>query len=304
VDIKATVNKPHTSIQYTTVLFDGVIDKQRLTNAYNKLVETHDILRSVFVETESIFYQVVLSNLEVPLLTHKVEGTLEQGVEDLCTQDADAEFCLGAPFLQAWLVEASDSRTGLVVRLSHAQYDGVSLPRLLRDLETLYSGDKVDHFVSFPAYVAAIHDEAAVKKAQAYWRNLLTDSSLSTLEGTSNDMSDRGLFLSKEVQTADRPSEITTSNLLTAAWALFLSRQLKTLDVTFGAVTSGRNVDLQNVEDVVGPCYNIMPVRVQLQSHWTAMDLLRHVQTQMAESSAHDFLGFSDIARQFASWGL
>jgi amino acid adenylation domain-containing protein len=303
VDIKATVNKPHTSIQYTTVLFDGVIDKQRLTNAYNKLVETHDILRSVFVETESIFYQVVLSNLEVPLLTHKVEGTLEQGVEDLCTQDADAEFCLGAPFLQAWLVEASDSRTGLVVRLSHAQYDGVSLPRLLRDLETLYSGDKVDHFVSFPAYVAAIHDEAAVKKAQAYWRNLLTDSSLSTLEGTSNDMSDRGLFLSKEVQTADRPSEITTSNLLTAAWALFLSRQLKTLDVTFGAVTSGRNVDLQNVEDVVGPCYNIMPVRVQLQSHWTAMDLLRHVQTQMAESSAHDFLGFSDIARQFASWG-
>jgi aryl carrier-like protein len=302
VDIKATVNKPHTSIQYTTVLFDGAIDKQRLTNAYNKLLATHDILRSVFVETESASYQVVLSNLEVPLLTHQVEATLEQGVEALCTEDADADFRLGAPFLQAWLVEASDSRTGLVVRLSHAQYDGVSLPRLLRDLETLYSGDKVDEFVSFPAYVAAIRDQAAVKKAQAYWRSLLTDSSLSTLEGTSKDLSDRGLFLSKEVQTSDRPSEITTSNLLTAAWALFLSRQLRTLDVTFGAVTSGRNIDLQNVEEVVGPCYNIMPVRVKLQSHWTAMDLLRHVQTQMAESSAHDFLGFSDIARESASW--
>jgi hypothetical protein len=166
----------------------------------------------------------------------------------------------------------------------------------------LYSGDKVDDFVSFPAYVAAIRDEAAVKNAQAYWRNLLTDSSLSTLEGTSKDLSDRGLFLSKEVQTGDRPSEITTSNLLTAAWALFLARQLKTLDVTFGAVTSGRNVDLQNVEEVVGPCYNIMPVRVQMQPQWTAMDLLRHVQSQMAESSAHDFLGFSDVARECASW--
>jgi len=302
VDIKATINKPHTSVQYTTVLFDGSIDKQRLSNAYNKLVETHDILRCVFVETESAFYQVVLSNLEVPLLTHKIETTLGHGVEDLCTKDADAEFCLGIPFLQAWLVEASDNRTGLVVRLSHAQYDGVSLPRLLRDLETLYSEDKVDDFVAFPAYVAAIRDEAAVKNAQAYWRNLLTDSSLTTLEGISKNLSDRGLFLSKEVQTVDRPSEITTSNLLTAAWALFLSRQLKTLDVTFGAVTSGRNVDLQNIEEVVGPCYNIMPVRVQMQPQWTAMDLLHHVQSQMAESSAHDFLGFGDVASDCASW--
>jgi aryl carrier-like protein len=302
VDIKATINKPHTSIQYTTVLFDGAIEKQRLTNAYSKLVETHDILRSVFVEVDSAFYQVLLSNLVVPLSTHKVEVPLEQGVEVLCTEDADAEFSLGAPFLQAWLVEASDSRTGLVVRLSHAQYDGVSLPRLLRDLETLYSGDKVDDFVSFPAYVAATRDEATVTKAQAYWRSLLVDSSLSTLEGTSKDLSDRGLFLSKEVQTANRPSEITTSNLLTAAWALLLSRHLKTLDVTFGAVTSGRTIDLQNVEEVVGPCYNIMPVRVQFQPHWTAIDLLRHVQSQMAESSAHDFLGFSDIARECASW--
>ena len=302
VDIKATINKPHTSIQYTTVLFDGAIDKQRLTNAYNKLVKTHDILRSIFVEAESAFYQVVLNNLEVPVSTHKVEATLEQGVEDLCTEDAEAECCLGTPFLRTWLVEGSDSRTGLVVRLSHAQYDGVSLPRLLRDLETLYSGAKVDDFVSFPAYVAAIRNETTVKKAQTYWRRLLTDSSLSTLEGTSKDVSDRGLFLSKEVHGGDRPSDITTSNLLTAAWALFLARQLKTLDVTFGAVTSGRNVDLQNVEEAVGPCYNIMPVRIQMQPQWTAMDLLRHVQTQMAESSAHDFLGFSDIARDCASW--
>ena len=63
-----------------------------------------------------------------------------------------------------------------------------------------------------------------------------------------------------------------------------------------------RSVDLQNIEEVVGPCYNIMPVRVQMQPQWTAMDLLRHVQNQMAQSSAHDFLGFSEVARECASW--
>jgi amino acid adenylation domain-containing protein len=296
VDIIATVNKPRTSIQYTTVVFDGVVDKKRLIESFNKLVQTHGILRTIFVQAESTFYQVILSDLHAPVATHEVGGTLEQGISILCAQDVDAEYHLGAPFLKAWLVEDSENRTGFVVRLSHAQYDGVSLPRLLRDLETLYSGGQVQEFRSFPAYVAAICSGPAVDEAHAYWRTLLTGSSPSILQGTSKNISDSGLFLSKELQATTRPTEITTSNLLTAAWALLLSRHLKTLDVTFGAVTSGRNLDLADVEEVVGPCYNIMPVRVQLQTHWTALDLLRHVQAQMAESSAHDFVGFSKIA--------
>lgn len=302
VDIKATVSKPHTSIQYTTILFNGQIDTQRLIKSYKKLVETHDILRTVFVQGGSAFYQVVLKDLDASVSNHKAETPLEQAVSDLCSADADGDFELGTPFLNAWLVEGSEGQFGLVVRLSHAQYDGVSLPRLLRDLETLYSGGKVQDFVSFPTYVAAIHDSATTEKAQTYWRNLLKSSSLSTLAGTSKDTSDRGLFLSKEVRSDNRPSEITTSNLLTAAWAVLLARQLKTLDVTFGAVTSGRNVDVANIEEAVGPCYNIMPVRIQIQSHWTAIELLTHVQAQMAESSAHDFLGFSQIATKCAPW--
>jgi amino acid adenylation domain-containing protein len=302
LDINATINKPHTSIQYTTILFDGAIDSQRLVKSFKKLVETHDILRSVFVQAKSTFYQVVLKDLEAPVATHNVKSALGKGVSDLCNDDADMDHNLGAPFLKAWLVEGSDGHTGLVVRLSHAQYDGVALPRLLHDLETLYAGSEIQDFVSFPAYVAAIREESTVNKALAYWRNLLTGSSLSRLEGSSKDSSDRGLFLSKEIQGSDRPSEITTSNLLTAAWAVLLARQLKTQDVTFGAVTSGRNIDLSNVEEVVGPCYNIMPVRVQMQAQWTSMDLLRHVQAQMAESTAHDFVGFSKIATDCASW--
>jgi aryl carrier-like protein len=297
LDIKATISKPRTSVQYTMMLFEGGVDKQRLIEAFGKLVETHDILRTVFVQHESEYYQVVLKNLEAPISVESVDTTLEQGINDLCLADADSDYSLGSPFLKASLVESKDGRTGLVVRLSHAQYDGVSLPRLLRDLETLYTGAQPADFIPFPAYVAAIQNESNVKKAQKYWSTLLQGSSLSILGGTSKSVHDRGLFLSKQVSAPNRPSEITTSNLLTAAWALLLARSLHTRDVTFGAVSSGRNVDLANVEEVVGPCYNIIPVRVQLQTTWSALDLLRNVQAQMAESTAYDHLGFSTIAK-------
>ena len=302
LDIKATIRKPRTSVQYTMMFFDGGVDRQRLIDAYEKLVNTHDMLRTVFVQHGSEYYQVVLKNLDAPVSFEKVDGALEEGINDLCLADADSEYSLGSPFLKASLVESIDGRTGLVVRLSHAQYDGVSLPRLLRDLETLYSGAQIADFVSFPAYVAAVRSESNVKNAQTYWSTLLNGSSLSVLNGTSKDVVDRGLFLSKEVKAANRPSEITTSNLLTAAWALFLARELQSRDVTFGAVSSGRNVDLADVEEVVGPCYNIIPVRVQLETTWTTLDLLRNVQAQMAESTAYDYLGFSQIARECASW--
>ena len=304
LDIKATISKPRTSVQYTMMLFDGGVDRQRLIEAYGKLVKTHDMLRTVFVQHESQYYQVVLKDLEAPIALESVGTTLEEGINDLCLADADSDYSLGSPFLKASLVDSKDGRTGFVVRLSHAQYDGVSLPRLLRDLETLYTGAQPADFMPFPAYVAAIQNETNVMKAQKYWSTLLQGSSLSVLEGTSKSVLDRGLFLTKEVNAANRPSEITTSNLLTAAWALLLARSLKTLDVTFGAVSSGRNVDLANIEEVVGPCYNIIPVRVQLQSTWTTLDLLHYVQAQMAESTAYDYLGFSQIARDCGlSWG-
>jgi amino acid adenylation domain-containing protein len=304
LDIKATIRKPRTSVQYTMMMFEGGVDRQRLIEAYGKLVKTHDMLRTVFVQHESEYYQVVLEDLEAPIALESVDATLGQGINELCLADADSDYSLGSPFLKASLVESKDGRTGLVVRLSHAQYDGVSLPRLLRDLETLYTGAQLADFVPFPAYVAAIQNESNVQKAQKYWSTLLNGSSLSVLEGTSKSVLDRGLFLSKEVAVPNRPSEITTSNLLTAAWALFLARSVHTLDVTFGAVSSGRNIDLANVEEVVGPCYNIIPVRVKLDPGCSYLSLLRSVQAQMAESTAYDTFGFGAIARSCGvSWG-
>lgn len=302
LDVRATIRKPRTSVQYTMMCFENDIDRERLIKSYDSLVELHNILRTVFVQHESSYFQVVLTKLQGTLSHYKAEEPLEQAINMLCNDDAESELTLGEPFLKAFMVEDNEGRIGLVVRLSHAQYDGVSLPRLLEDFEHLYAGSKIAAFVPFSAYVAATRHRSAIEAAQSYWRRLLQGSDLTRLGGTSKEVTDRGLFLSTQVIVSDRPNEITTSNLLTAAWALLLARQTRTSDVTFGAVSSGRNIDLENVEGVIGPCYNIIPVRVQLQDQWTSMDLLRSVQAQMAESAAYDFLGFSQIAANCSAW--
>ncbi|EAL86624.1 nonribosomal peptide synthase SidD [Aspergillus fumigatus Af293] len=300
MDIRATIQPPRTSIQYTMLYFDNSVDRERLFRSCSDLVKTHEILRTVFISHESSFLQVVLNELEIPVRAHKTDKQLDQYVASLFREDIESNFQLGCPFLRLFYVEGNNGESCLVIGLSHAQYDGVSLPRLLQDLDALYTGTQLATFSPFSLYMAQTSEEAIQNKAAAYWRNLLSSSSLSTLDGPSSDPTDKAIFHTRPVNIHPL-KEITTANLLTAAWAMVLARRLQTPDVTFGSVTSGRTLDIPNAENFMGPCYQLTPVRVPFHPDWTASDLLNFVQTQSAESAAHDFLGFEKIAK-LAGW--
>jgi amino acid adenylation domain-containing protein len=302
VDIRGTFQAPRTAVQYTMLYFNSGIYRKQLLRACADLVKAHDILRTVFIENDSTFYQVVLSDLEIPVAMHMANKDLEQYVTEICAEQTKSDFHFGSPSFKMHYVEGSDGRECLVLGLSHAQYDGISLPRLLQDLETLYTGGKLADFEPFSSYVAWTIGESVKAKAVTYWRNLLDGSSLSVLPGTTTQLGDKGTFQTKAVENFQPVAEITTANILTAAWALLLARRLQKPDVTFGSVTSGRMIDLANVENIQGPCYQLTPVRVPFQSQWTAIDLLNFVQKQSAQSAAYDFLGFRTISGECAQW--
>ncbi|KAG8165144.1 hypothetical protein KVR01_005419 [Diaporthe batatas] len=303
LDIRGTVQAPRTSVQYTMLHFEQAIDQWRLADACKDLVKTHDILRTVFIEHESTYFQIILDEINIALTTQSADDGIDEAVNKVCTEDIETDFALGSSFFKLFHVEGNDGNHCLVIRLSHALYDGMSLPRLLEDLETLYSSRKVGDFEPFPSYIARSFEQSLQTKALSYWRDLLQDSSLTVLEGQTTEPADRGVF--KEdlaIENFRVLAEITTANLLTAAWALLLARRTGTSDVTFGGVTSGRGIDMAGVENVVGPCYQMTPIRVPFEPTWTAADLLRFVQRQSGESAAHDFVGFAKISRECTRW--
>ncbi|KAE8154162.1 Nonribosomal peptide synthetase 4 [Aspergillus avenaceus] len=302
LDIRGTIQSPRTSMQYTMLYHGHGIDGEKLLRACNDLVRTHEILRTVFIEHKSSFLQVVLDDIHSFSTAHRADQDLEPYVHSICKEHIESTLRLGSPFFRAFHVESTDGQGCLVIGLSHAQYDGVSLPRILRDLEILYSGGQATEFEHFTKYVAYTRDEAIQNKSLDYWRNLLQGSELSVLAGTSIAPTDKSVFHSKPTHIIQPPEEITTASLLTAAWALVLARRLRTADVTFGSVTSGRILDMDGVENVIGPCYQITPMRVLFPAKWTSMDLLRYVQKQNAESAAHDFLGFDKISKDCTQW--
>lgn len=296
VDVRATINPPRTSIQYTMLYFGEDVKKAALLDACNKLISSHEILRTVFIEHESKILQVVLTELHDAVETKSCGGEdLDVYVERLCAQDVETKFELGSSFFKIFHVQGDTGKSCLVIRLSHAQYDGVSLPALLHSLEALYSGKKQEVYQPFSHYMAQSAGPAR-DGAIKYWSNLLSGSSLSTLKETSKQVGQRGVFKHQQAVVKSLPKEVTTASFLAATWAVVLARRLETQDVTFGGITSGRGADFSDVDNIVGPCYQFTPIRVRFESQWTASDLMQHLQQQNAESAAHDFVGYGEIA--------
>jgi aryl carrier-like protein len=303
LDVRATVSAPRTSVQYTMLYFSqGSIYRKQLLRACNELIKTHEILRTVFVELDSSLLQVVLAEAITAVTTQVADGdNLDEFIKSLCDRDIEGAFPLGSPFFRIFHVQARDSsQECLVLRLSHAQYDGVSLPRLLRDLETLYTGGEITSYHPFSTYLSLTLSPQAQSSAITYWAGLLADSAPSvvpspSLQLTGDPTLDAPVFITQPVVLSQPLQHITRATLLTTAWGLLLARRLGVSDVVFGAVTSGRG--LPHTDVVQGPAYQITPVRVTLsQGDWTARSLLDAIQSQTAASSAYDYLGFRAIA--------
>lgn len=296
VDVRATVHPPRTSIQYTMLYFGEDVKRVALLDACNKLINSHEILRTVFIEHESKFLQVVLAELQDAVGTRSCGGEdLKVYVERLCAEDIATEFELGSSFFKIFHVEGVAGESCLIIRLSHAQYDGVSLPALLQSLEALYTGKKQEVYQPFSRYIAQSAGPAR-DGAIKYWSNWLRGSSMSKLKETSKQVGQRGVFKHQQTVVKDLPKEITTASFLAATWAVVLARRLKTQDVTFGGITSGRGAEFSDVDNIIGPCYQFTPIRVRFESQWTAKDLMQHLQQQSAESAVHDFVGYGEIA--------
>ncbi|KAM5348567.1 hypothetical protein ACJ41O_008391 [Fusarium nematophilum] len=301
IAVKGTIQIPRFSTRYELMYFDSAVDRPKLLSSCRELVSRNEMLRTVFVEHEGQGYGVVIDGLEAEFVHYEIDGDVETFAKQLCRLDVLTKMPLGSVFVKWFLVEGDDGKACLIFRISHAQYDEICLPLILRQLSALYENKPVQETVPFSTYVGHVVREN-IPKAIDYWRELLEGSSMSILRPDMPAEKKNHFAIQKTVNISSRSKNVTVATLPTAAWALCLARRLSVRDVTFGEVVSGRNIDFPNADLVMGPCWQYAPVRVKFAPGWTVSDLLAHVQDQHIASSAHEGVGLKDLVRLCTDW--
>ncbi|GAB1318076.1 hypothetical protein MFIFM68171_08286 [Madurella fahalii] len=302
------------SINYFIFEFAGRIDESRLQAACQTLVAKHPILRTTFVPFKRRVFQVVLRSIAPEFCSYRCpESQQKQLADKLVEADREEPFVFGQP-IPRFLFLADENRSTLVMRISHAQYDGMSVLTLTNRLCALYLGQSVPDGPDFLDFVHAAR-ERNDQGAEEYWRTLLAGASMTelvSLRAPRYRRTERRM-VSREITTPPQQgARFTFATILKAAWALVLAKISSSSDVVFGHVISGRNLSVEglNVDQILGPCLNFIPVRVRLQggegSHRarTISDILRQVHDQHLMSIPFETLGMDAIVERCTDWPL
>lgn len=322
------------SLAHNYVCFDidpgSDLCEERVEAACRSAIRRFDLLRTIFVRQDERFWQVVLSEKELlsddtPVIRRYHVGesdTLDQAYKSICVQGmvkTQAGTQLALPTVAFILFhkaekeeapEGSHNKYKFVMRLSHAQYDGVSLPLILRALADAYNGADMSPTVPFGAFLAHVTQQE--ERSFAFWRRKLQGAAMTRILPTlleKRQQNDQGAVCVSEevlgnadngckriVGTVSReltmlpPGSLryTTATLVAAAWALVLASLTDRRDVVLGQVVAGRNARLPHMHEVCGPTSTILPLRVRFGSDWVGRDLLRHVQEQSTGVGEYD----------------
>jgi amino acid adenylation domain-containing protein/non-ribosomal peptide synthase protein (TIGR01720 family) len=293
----------------------GDLNIEAFERAWRQVVESHPILRSAFIwEEVDEPLQAVFGGAELPLevLDWRAAPPAEQE-ERLQAHLAEVllkGFNLSrAPLMRLTLIRMSDDVSEFIWSYHHLLLDGWSVSLVLGEIITLYEafcrGEKPQLEKSRPYrdYIAWLkrQDQA---EAEAFWRKTLkgftTPISLSMngangdVAGRQDDYESSQIHLSKEtaekLDAFARRRRLTVNTVAQGAWALLLSRYTGQQDVVFGAVVSGRPVDLAGAESMVGMFINTAPVRAQAPPDAFVLPWLENLQAKQIEARRYEYI--------------
>ncbi|KAF9890441.1 hypothetical protein FE257_005846 [Aspergillus nanangensis] len=274
--------------------------------AWGRFLATHQILRTVFTAHDDRFYQVVLRTIPQDIEMYETDADMDKFCSGLYEKDIAAAFQADSSPTKLIVVSSHECHR-LVIRLSHAQYDGVSLPRIWQSFQDVFSRRLPTPEDPFAHYLEVINPRQHDNSSENYWQSLLAGSTMTNVVAHSKpeyrNIYDTHLARTIPVSTTSLSrSGITFATILKAAWSIVLSSLAGTTDVAFGHVVSGRNNALESIERIVGPCLNIIPVRVLLDQALTVSQLLDTLQSQHVASMSHESMGMRDIIRRCSPW--
>ncbi|KAK5988006.1 Nonribosomal peptide synthetase dtxS1 [Cladobotryum mycophilum] len=281
------------------------LDTVRFERSCSLVLDQFSILRATFPRLCGKFWQVVLRSSEKTVQVHHVDLSLDQSLQDICLRQTNQPLSNETPF-ELILLRHETQGDRLVIRISHAQYDGVSMPLIVRSLVDAYDNKPFTTRPSFSEYLAYAHHQRTV--SERYWKELMEGSSITNILSKFQPNETHGALLPTPVHAKAQmplpsiPGNITTATLLCSAWAVLLALVSGKRDVVFSRTIAGRNTTLSGVEEIIGPCANIVPVRANLSELHTCMDLLVALQGQFIALGDADSLGFREIIEHCTDW--
>ncbi|KAI0798371.1 hypothetical protein GGR55DRAFT_684710 [Xylaria sp. FL0064] len=297
------------NVSYFLLSATGYLSWHKLENACFMLTKAHPILRTAFVSHSRQVYQTVLRSYRPEFLRYQCQNwRLNNLALKLIKRDQPLPIDFRRPVTKFSFLDAGRSSI-LVMRLSRAQYDDLSIPILVRDLGRFYKQTgPITQSTGFCEVIRAIRSTYA-SGATEYWRSLLEGASITQVVSQPSlpvaNSSPKTLQQKISIGSLQNFG-IPFESILRGAWSIVLSNLSGTDDVVFGHMVEGRHLSLANgqtISSVVGPKGNVIPVRTRIPDFPIApLEYFKNVQSQYVASVPYENLQTADVIQNCTTW--
>ncbi|WP_153101843.1 non-ribosomal peptide synthetase [Paraburkholderia hayleyella] len=310
-------------------------DIERLSEAFNRRMAQHDILRTSFWHGTALPLQIVHRQATLPLQRLDWRAAADRAQQHDNAESAFAAWLAAdraagfdltqAPLMRVTLIQMDEHTWRLVWTRHHLLLDGWSSAQMfaevLRDYQQdgprpssfaaarLHPASAGPRYRDFIAWLAA-RDTAA---DEAFWRERLTQFDAPTLiaqreavalhepnvrpEGHMTWRAELDAQTTASLVELARRLKLTLNTVIQGAWALLLQRFTHQRSVAFGATVAGRPDALPGIEQVLGLFINTLPVITAPAPHERIADWLMQLQRTHAASTGHAHTPLYEIQR-------
>ncbi|XP_065626039.1 nonribosomal peptide synthase sidE-like [Quercus suber] len=300
------------------------VDAYLWVRSARELTKANAILRTTFTRFDQSRYQAYSGWLGVVLKRSsprsfedpdivRLDGktSRQQALDRIWNQG----FEFGRPFICYTILQHTDGKLEMVIKMDHGLYDGSLLRIWQSHFSAFHSGQAIAKFTDFRDF-AFWTQNMNKTKTKEFWRSQLADSRVEVFAMPSKTYlpcAAQTIFMEGKtgndiLTAAASKANVTVPILFQAAFQLWLANQCnpgrKSQEnksglgpvVSFDYLYTGRNIDLPQPDTINGPCATFVPLFIRLGKYTQPLsDYLSSTQSSFWEATENASLSIRDI---------
>ncbi|UHA74537.1 non-ribosomal peptide synthetase [Paenibacillus sp. 481] len=291
------------------ITVEGPLDRQRVHDAFAKLIARHETLRTEFALENGEPIQRIRSEVEFRVEYAQVRAEeVEERIQDFVRVFHLHE----APLIRIGLLELAHDHHLLLFDMHHIVSDGISINIVIQEFSQLYGGEEVlplrIQYKDYAAWQQAGIASEHMRQSEAYWLDMFQgelpvlempiDFSRPTTRSFAGDTYSFSLsqLQTEALQQLALQSGTTLYIVLLAAYTTLLHKYTGQEDIVVGTPITGRqHTDL---EPIIGMFVNTLAIRHLITGEKPFGDYLHEVKEKALQAYEHQAYPLEELVEK------
>jgi len=284
---------------------EGNIDYNKLQDAFVKIINRHESLRTQFITINGELYQDIKTNIRFKL---------EYSRENIDINEAMKEFVKpfnlnSTPLLRAKLIEMTVEEYLLIIDIHHIIFDGVSMTVLVKELFEAYFNEELSEiryqYKDYSEWQHEFFKNEVYRSQEEFWLkefkgnipvlNITTDYERPLIQSFEGDTVyfQTGKELNDKLREVVINTQSTLYLVLFAAYNVLVSKYSGDEDIVVGSITAGRTQF--EFSETIGMFVNTLALRNRPESSKSFKEFLAEVKINTLNAFENQDYQFEEL---------